>query len=86
MITLSAVYILTGLIFAAVAVLSAGDRANPKRRRNAAFWALLALSFLAGSRIGDFGNGLIGTLHSQCEIRPLDRGIAEAWPFGGGKT
>jgi uncharacterized membrane protein len=58
-ITLSAVYILSGLIFAAVAVLSARDRANRKRLRNAAFWGLLALSFLAGDRLGDFGNGLL---------------------------
>jgi uncharacterized membrane protein len=59
MITLGAVYVLAGLIFAAVAVLSAGDRTNPKRIRNAAFWGLLALSFLFGDRLGDFGNGLL---------------------------
>jgi uncharacterized membrane protein len=59
MIPLGAVYILAGLIFAAVAVLSARDRANPKRHRNAAFWGLLALSFLGGDRLGDFGNGLL---------------------------
>ncbi|HEX4504519.1 MAG TPA: DUF979 domain-containing protein [Alphaproteobacteria bacterium] len=59
MITLRAVYVLAGLIFAAVAVLSAGDRANPRRIRNAAFWGLLALSFLFGDRLGDFGNGLL---------------------------
>jgi uncharacterized membrane protein len=58
-ISLGAVYVLAGLIFAAVAVLSARDRANPKRIRNAAFWGLLALSFLAGDRLGDFGNGLL---------------------------
>jgi uncharacterized membrane protein len=59
MIRLGAVYILLGLVFAAVAVLSARDRANPRRIRNAAFWGLLALSFLAGDRLGDFGNGLL---------------------------
>jgi len=59
MIQLGAVYVLAGLIFAAVAVLSAGDRANPRRIRNAAFWGLLALSFLFGDRFGDFGNGLL---------------------------
>jgi uncharacterized membrane protein len=59
MITLSAVYILAGLIFAAVAVLSARDRANPRRYRNAAFWGLIALSFMGGDRLGDFGNGLL---------------------------
>ena len=40
-------------------MLSAGDRTNPKRIRNAAFWGLLALSFLFGDRLGDFGNGLL---------------------------
>ena len=59
MITLRAVYVLAGLLFAAVAVLSAGDRTNPRRIRNAAFWGLLALSFLFGDRLGDFGNGLL---------------------------
>jgi uncharacterized membrane protein len=59
MITLGAVYVLAGLIFAAVAVLSAVDRTNPRRIRNAAFWGLLALSFLFGDRLGDFGNGLL---------------------------
>ena len=59
MIRLTAVYVLAGLIFAAVAVLSAGDRTNPRRIRNAAFWGLLALSFLFGDRLGDFGNGLL---------------------------
>jgi uncharacterized membrane protein len=58
-IKLSAVYVLAGLVFAAFAVLSAGDRNNPKRFGNAAFWGLVALSFLAGDRLGDLGNGLL---------------------------
>jgi uncharacterized membrane protein len=53
------VYTLAGAMFAAVAVLSAGDRANPRRWGNAAFWGLVAVSFLAGDRIGAFGNGLL---------------------------
>ncbi len=59
MIGLPQVYILAGLAFGAFAVLSSSDTSNPKRWRNAAFWALLALSMLAGDRIGDFGNGLL---------------------------
>jgi len=42
-----------------VAVLSAGDLTNPRRTRNAAFWGLMALSFLFGDQLGDFGNGLL---------------------------
>jgi uncharacterized membrane protein len=59
MITLAHAYIVGGLFFAALSALSARDGANPRRLRNAAFWGLLALSFLAGSYLGDFGNGLL---------------------------
>lgn len=59
MITLAAVYILAGLMFAGVAVASLRDRANPRRWPTALFWAGLALSFLAGDRLGDLGNGLL---------------------------
>jgi uncharacterized membrane protein len=59
MITLAHAYIVGGLFFAAVSLLSAFDAANPRRLVNFAFWGLLATSFLAGSYIGDFGNGLL---------------------------
>lgn len=59
MITLPHIYIVGGLFFAALAILSALDSANARRLRNAAFWGLLAVSFLLGDRIGDFGNGLL---------------------------
>ncbi len=59
MIGLGFVYGLAGLMFAAVAVLSARDGANPRRWGNAAFWGLVATSFLAGDRIGGLANGLI---------------------------
>lgn len=59
MITLDWVYAVAGTLMAAVAGLSLGDRANPRRWRNALFWGLFALSFLAGGRLGDFGNGLV---------------------------
>lgn len=59
MITLEWLYLLTGAVFAAWALLSARDRGNAKRWGNAAFWGLLALSFLAGSHLGDLGNGLL---------------------------
>jgi uncharacterized membrane protein len=59
MILLPHLYILGGLFFGAVAILSAIDASNPKRFRNAAFWGLLAVSFLFGSLIGDLVNGLL---------------------------
>lgn len=59
MITLAWLFTLAGLMFAAFALLSATDRANPKRLGNAAFWGLMALSLLGGNYIGDFGNGLL---------------------------
>ncbi|HEV7385191.1 MAG TPA: DUF979 family protein, partial [Phenylobacterium sp.] len=59
MIKLGFVYVLAGLMFAGFALFSAGDRANPKRFGNTAFWGLTALSFLAGDRLGDLGNGVL---------------------------
>jgi uncharacterized membrane protein len=59
MIGLPLVYLLAGLTFGAFAGLSAADRENPKRFGNAAFWGLFALSFLAGDRLGDLGNGVL---------------------------
>jgi uncharacterized membrane protein len=58
-ITLQWLYVLAGVTFGAWALLSATDRSNTKRFGNAAFWGLLALSFLAGDRLGDFGNGML---------------------------
>jgi uncharacterized membrane protein len=56
---LTQVYILAGLVFAGFAVMSLRDAANPRRWRNALFWGLFALSFLAGDHLGDLGNGLL---------------------------
>lgn len=59
MIGLPFVYGFAGLTFLAFAVLSLRDATNLKRWGNGAFWGLLALSMLAGDRLGDFGNGLL---------------------------
>jgi uncharacterized membrane protein len=48
-------YALAGAMFAGYAALALRDR----RLGNAAFWALLAVSFLAGGQLGDFGNGCL---------------------------
>lgn len=59
MIGLPHIYLVGGVFFAAVAWFSWRDTSNPHRRRSALFWALLALSFLAGDRLGDLGNGVL---------------------------
>lgn len=59
MIGLPALYTFAGLVFAAFALGSLRDRSNRKRFGSAAFWGLLALSFLAGDRLGDLGNGVL---------------------------
>jgi len=59
MITLPMIYDLAGLMFAAVAIQAALDRANPRRFFSAGFWGLYAVNFLAGSYISDFANGLL---------------------------
>ncbi len=55
MIGLNIVYGAAGIVFAIFALLSARDR----RLANAAFFALVALSFLAGDRLGDVANGVL---------------------------
>ena len=51
MITLEHVYWAMGLLLAGVAIVNAGDRSNPRRRQNAMFWGLYAITFLFGSRL-----------------------------------
>ena len=55
MITYEWLYILTAIFFGVWSILSLLDR----RWGNAAFWALLAASFLSGSHVSDLVNGLI---------------------------
>ena len=59
MIGLPQIYILAGLVFGAIALLSAFDHTNPKRWANALFWGLFSTSFLAGDYLGDLGNGAL---------------------------
>ncbi|KKC26201.1 DUF979 domain-containing protein [Sphingomonas sp. SRS2] len=59
MIGLNAVYPFAGFIFLAFATSALRDRTNPKRIGNAVFYALIALSLIAGDRLGDLGNGLL---------------------------
>ncbi|MBI2380414.1 MAG: DUF979 domain-containing protein [Gammaproteobacteria bacterium] len=58
MIALVHVYALAGLLFAVLAYLSLKDSEHPRRWTTAAFWALLALAFLAGERMPAWSMGL----------------------------
>jgi uncharacterized membrane protein len=79
MIGLTQVYLLAGAVFAVFALLSARDASNPKRWSNTSFWGLLAISMLAGNRLGDFGNGLLViVLVAITGLRGLGRGTAES--------
>ncbi|MDZ7283993.1 DUF979 domain-containing protein [Sphingomonas sanguinis] len=55
MIGLNLVYAVAGIVFAIFALLSARDR----RFANAAFYALITVSFLFGNRLGDVANGIL---------------------------
>lgn len=76
MIGLPFVYVLGGLFFAATALFAGRDASNPHRFRAAAFWGLLAVSFLAGDRLGDLGNGVLVVLLAVLATLGLGRGGA----------
>jgi uncharacterized membrane protein len=59
MITLQFCYVVAGLSFGSYAVLSAFDCSNSKRLGNTAFWGLFAASFLFGSYLNDWQNGVL---------------------------
>jgi uncharacterized membrane protein len=77
MITIQHVFYLVGALFAAWSLLSAFDRTNPKRFGNAAFWGLVALSLIAGHRLGDVANGcLVLGLSALATLKLIGRGGA----------
>jgi uncharacterized membrane protein len=59
MIGLSFLYAIAGTLFAGWSLLVLAGSTHPKRWGSAAFWGLLALSFLAGDWLGDLGNGIL---------------------------
>ncbi|HEY1722090.1 MAG TPA: DUF979 domain-containing protein [Magnetospirillaceae bacterium] len=59
MISVGFVYILAGLLFAAVAIANFRDRSNPKRLKSTLFWGVYAITFLAGSYLPPFVNGCL---------------------------
>jgi len=58
-ITLEFVNVLMGIMMAGIAIVNVRDTTNRKRYSNAAFWGLYAVTFLAGSHLPNFVNGLL---------------------------
>src|SRR6185312_1494786 len=59
MISLEFVYVLMGVMMLGIAAVNVRDRSSRKRRVNGAFWALYGVTFLVGSHLPDFVNGLL---------------------------
>ena len=79
MITLEHVYWLSGLMMGGVALVNARDGSNPRRVNNTAFWALYAVTFLAGSYLPDLVNGfLVIGMVLVASVRGLGQGKGEA--------
>ncbi len=79
MINLHWLYALAGAVFAAFAMGRARDETNGKRWGNAAFWALLAVSFWFGDFLGDTGNGiLVLVLVGIAGLHLIGRGTKES--------
>jgi len=58
-ITLEFIYVLMGVLTGGVAIVNWGDRSNPRRLNNTAFWGLYALAFLIGSYLPDIASGIL---------------------------
>jgi uncharacterized membrane protein len=59
MIRIFAAYDVAGVVFGAVALSAALSRDGAQRWSRAVFFGLLAVSFLAGDRLGNLGNGVL---------------------------
>ena len=79
MIDMQWIHVFSGFVFATFAVSSVRDRTNPKRWGNAAFWALVAVSFWFGDLLGDIGNGvLVLALVALAGVHALGRSAGES--------
>jgi uncharacterized membrane protein len=59
MIGLEAVYLLMGAMLAGIALVNLLDRPDAKRFNKAAFWGIYGITFLFGTHLPDFVNGLL---------------------------
>ena len=62
LLSLETLYVLLGLLLAAIALLSWRDRSNPRRWSTGLFWALYALLYLAGARLPPTAAGALMVL------------------------
>jgi uncharacterized membrane protein len=53
------VFWLMGLMTGGIAIVCARDKAHPRRWNNAIFWAIYAITFLIGTQLSDFTNGVL---------------------------
>ena len=66
-------------MMAGVAVVNWRDHSTPRRFNNSAFWAVYAITFLAGSRLTDLANGLLLiAMVLVASIRGLGQGQKES--------
>ena len=78
MITLEPIHVLAGVFFLAFALATAVDHAHTKRFANGVFYVILALSFLLGSHVSDFWNGVLALgLIAAGGVWKTGRGAAE---------
>lgn len=76
MIKLEFIYVLMGLMLAAVSIINLRDASNPKRYVNAAFWGIYAITFLVGSYFSDVVNGsLVIVMVLVASIGKLGQGV-----------
>jgi uncharacterized membrane protein len=79
MITLEFLYTLMGAMVGGVALVNLLTRDNPKRLRNALFWGIYAVTFLAGSHLPDVVNGgLVIAMVIVASAGGLGQGRADA--------
>jgi uncharacterized membrane protein len=71
-------YVLMGLLVGGAAVVNLLTRDNPRRFRNAAFWGIYAVTFLAGSYLSDLANGALVILMVVVASAGLGQGAGES--------
>ena len=80
MIGLEFLYVLMGLLMGGASLVNLLTRDNPRRLRNAAFWGIYSVSFLAGSYLSDLANGVLVIAMVVVASVGLGQGSGESVP------